>query len=139
MPDKPYAKLPLRGALKGTAEFIVVSMQAKSYKGITPEDLQSLLASRQPVAVIDCRDVASFALGHIPGAINIPFRVFADEYRPMPEGTPVVTVCYFGYYSRAAAQRVGRSGHPAATSLLGGMQAWMNRGYRLDSLDGQNT
>lgn len=105
-PKLPMKGFPIKGAMRATGEFIAASMQAKEYKGITAEDLKQLIESGHPVTVIDCRDVASFGVGHITGAINIHYREFMERWREVPNGAPVITACYFGLYSRAAARQV---------------------------------
>jgi hypothetical protein len=45
------------------------------------------------VTVVDVRDDASFAAGHIPGAIHIPFARIEGEMSALPKNKPIVTYC----------------------------------------------
>ncbi len=51
---------------------------------ITPAELQALQAS-EPVVIIDTRDADTYALGHIPGAVNLR-ETFTFLATSTPEG-----------------------------------------------------
>jgi rhodanese-related sulfurtransferase len=56
-------------------------------------DFQKLYAAKN-VLVVDVRDEASFAGGHIPGAINIPLGTEDRRIEPLKtEKRPIVTYC----------------------------------------------
>lgn len=59
---------------------------------ISVEDLREKV-NAQAVTVIDVRDDAAFAAGHIPGALHIPFARVEGEMASLPKGKPVVTYC----------------------------------------------
>jgi len=59
---------------------------------IAVEDLRAQ-HNRGAVTVIDVRDAASFATGHIPGAINMPFASIQGMTDAIPKGKPIVTYC----------------------------------------------
>ena len=61
-------------------------------KRIAVEDLRAQ-HNRGDVTVIDVRDAASFAAGHIPGALNMPFASIQGMTDSIPKGKPVVTYC----------------------------------------------
>ena len=97
---------------------------------IAVDELRILLAEGRPVTVLDVRDAEDRAQWEIPGSVH------ADLYDALskgdtsgldgldlPQGRPVVAVCYRGNTSRLAAQRLRARGFEAR-SLAGGMQAW---------------
>ncbi|HUP62959.1 MAG TPA: rhodanese-like domain-containing protein [Thermoanaerobaculia bacterium] len=59
---------------------------------IAAEDLRGKV-NRNEVTVVDVRDAAAFAQGHIPGAILIPFASVQSQMDAIPKGKPVVTYC----------------------------------------------
>jgi len=59
---------------------------------IAVEDLKAQV-DRGGVTVIDVRDAASFATGHIPGALNMPFASIEAQADAIPKGKPIVTYC----------------------------------------------
>lgn len=60
--------------------------------------------SQKEVTLIDVREPFEFAMGHAPGAVNIPLGTVPsriDEFRKMPQ--PVVLYCRSGNRSGQAA------------------------------------
>jgi rhodanese-related sulfurtransferase len=57
---------------------ILGAQSLQSVPRISIDDLKSLMAKKQ-VVLIDVRDPQSFAEGHIPGAINVPFDFLPDH------------------------------------------------------------
>jgi rhodanese-related sulfurtransferase len=100
--------------------------------------LRSLQSHGAPV--IDVREPAEFAAGHIPGAVNIPRGVleFEVDGHPAVNGTrdpalahrdrPVVVYCRSGGRSALAAEALARLGFAEPVSLAGGFQAWVEQG-----------
>jgi len=124
----PNPKPPTEGTMKAIGELIAASMQRRQYEFITADELQALIDAGEGVTVVDCRDAATFAFGHIDGALNVPYRAFMETANRVPKGGLVVTACYVGMYSRAAAQKLARSGHERVVSLKDGMQGWIDAG-----------
>lgn len=120
------ARPPMAGTMKALGELAIAAVQPRAYQFLTVEELRALLASGEAPTIVDCRAEADYAAGHIAGAMNVPYRSFMKRHEAVPRGSPVVTVCYVGMYSRAAAQKLARSGHAKVFSLLGGMEAWVS-------------
>lgn len=59
---------------------------------ISVEDL-SEHARAQTVTILDVRDDASYAQGHIPGALHIAFARIEGEMGTLPKNKPIVTYC----------------------------------------------
>jgi uncharacterized membrane protein YdjX (TVP38/TMEM64 family)/rhodanese-related sulfurtransferase len=88
---------------------------------------RSLRAERGPL-IIDVRDPDEFAgaLGHIPGALNIPIdRLLSrlDQVKAA-HGRQIVLVCKTDKRSARAAATLREAGVSSATVLQGGMAAW---------------
>lgn len=120
------ARPPMAGTMKALGELALAAVQPRAYQFLSVEELRALLASSEAPTVVDCRAESDFAAGHIAGAVNVPYRSFMKSHEAVPRGAAVVAVCYVGMYSRAAAQKLARSGHGKVFSLLGGMEAWMS-------------
>lgn len=54
------------------ASGVLSAQSARDVPRISIDDVKQLMAKKQ-VVLIDVRDPQSFADGHIPGAINVPF------------------------------------------------------------------
>lgn len=102
----------LGGTIKALGEVVAASLRARAFIDITPADLRGRLDAGELLTIVDCRAPRDFAEGHLPDAINVSYRTFMDDWHRVPAGRPIVTMCYVGMYSRAAAQRLARGGHP---------------------------
>lgn len=113
--------------------------QAKSR--IAEIDAVRLLALQGAGApVIDVREPAEFAAGHLPGAINIPRGVLEFEVDGHPavnctrepalshRERPLVVYCRSGGRSALAAEALLRLGFAQPLSLAGGFAGWTQAG-----------
>jgi len=93
---------------------------------IQPAALERVLHSEDAPLVVDIRDPASFARGHVPGSVNIPLAALPREIERVRGTSHVVTVCPHGKASVQAARLVasfeGFDGR--VESLHGGLEAW---------------
>lgn len=92
---------------------------------MTVDALRERLDRGEAVTVLDLRDDEARAEWSIPGSLHVDA---SDSLAPLervelPEGRPVVAVCYAGNSSLAAADLLQRRGFDAY-SLAGGMTAW---------------
>jgi rhodanese-related sulfurtransferase len=74
--------------------------------------------------VLDVRDPASFARGHIAGAENASQEDLSYYLFETPKETPVVVCCYHGNSSQAYAKVFADMGFAQVYSLDGGYEAW---------------
>lgn len=72
--------------------------------------------------LVDTRDAASFSLGHIPGAVNIPRPDL--EKTSFPRDKKLVLCCREGVLSARDAEQLCALGYDAA-NLAGGYAAWL--------------
>ena len=92
------------------------------------------------VPVIDVREPAEFAAGHVPGAVNIPRGVLEFEVDGHPavncqrdpalshRDQAVVLYCRSGGRSALAAEALQRLGFAEPLSLAGGFMGWTQGG-----------
>jgi rhodanese-related sulfurtransferase len=76
--------------------------------------------------VIDVRTADEYALGHLPGAVNIPVDRLAPAAAGLPAGQ-LVTTCSAGYRAERAARRLAGLGRDALW-IRGGVKAWQAAG-----------
>ena len=63
------------------------------------------------VKVVDVRTAVEFAMGHVPGAINIPFDEMEKRHAELgPPSTPVLLYCRSGRRSGIAAETLKAKG-----------------------------
>ncbi|HWS27145.1 MAG TPA: rhodanese-like domain-containing protein [Xanthomonadales bacterium] len=88
------------------------------------------------VPLVDVREPAEYAAGHVPGAVNIPRGVleFEIDGHPAVNGIkdpalghrdqPIVLYCRSGARSALAAEALKRLGFVEPLSLTGGFNGW---------------
>lgn len=102
-------------------------------------DVAAALARPEPgFVLVDTRSDASWAQGHVPGAIHLPGRrIAAEATERIPAGTPVVVYCWGPGCNGAtrAALEFALLGHPVK-EMLGGFEYWVREGFVFDTADG---
>ena len=85
--------------------------------------------------VIDVRPPEQFAICHLPGAINTPWKVFdkhvdtikeriSSSNNERDEEAVLYVVCRRGNDSQRAVARLRELGFKGAIDMVGGMEAW---------------
>ena len=88
------------------------------------ENLSDGDTSNDPV-IVSVRSADSYALGHIEGAINIPWNQIAkpENLALLPADAPIVVYCYTGHTGQAAATVLQVLGYDVQ-NLKYGMMGW---------------
>ena len=84
------------------------------------------LLNQATTLVLDVRDAAEFAAGHLPRARNIPLKDLAsrlDEIGKYKE-RPVLVTCRSGPRAGSACRLLKRAGFGSVYQLKGGLVAW---------------
>lgn len=127
--------------MRQTAQQLVAEAKAR-IREIGAADLASLRDRGAPV--IDVREPAEYAAGHLPGAISIPRGVleFEVDGHPAVNGErdpalahrdrPVVLYCRTGGRSALAAEALLRLGFTEPLSLAGGYTGWTDAGGEVE-------
>jgi rhodanese-related sulfurtransferase len=96
--------------------------------------------SRDDYVLIDVREPAEFATGHIAGAVHIPRGVLEFQVEANPavacvtepalavREQPIVLYCRTGGRSALAAESLQKLGFSRVRSLAGGITAWATAG-----------
>jgi rhodanese-related sulfurtransferase/glyoxylase-like metal-dependent hydrolase (beta-lactamase superfamily II) len=80
-------------------------------------------ADRMGESILDVRQDAEFAAGHVPGATHVELGDLAERATDLP-GAPVVVMCGHGERAMTAASVLERAGHAKVTVLVGGPDDW---------------
>mgnify|MGYP003573969841 FL=1 len=88
------------------------------------ENLSDGDESNDPV-ILSVRSPEHYEIGHIPGAINIPWKNIGDpdELAKLPPDKPIVVYCYTGHTGQVATTALNAMGYDA-TNLKFGMMGW---------------
>ncbi|PZG41109.1 rhodanese-like domain-containing protein [Listeria ivanovii] len=92
------------------------------YQSITANDLEQELKANSR-NILDVRDAAEFAEGHIPNAINIPINELPEKFKGLDREQAYTIICYAGGRSERASQFLAAEGFEV-TNVMGGMGAW---------------
>jgi len=92
------------------------------------------LMNRENALVLDVRDAAGYAAGHILGARNLPLAELdkrageLDKYK----SKPVIVSCDTGNVSTRAVGLLKARGFTHVVSLAGGFRAWLQGGLPVE-------
>ena len=91
------------------------------------------LAMRQGLLIIDVREAREFAVGHVPGAINIPLEDLQQTMSSMkvPKDRSIVTVCDKGGRSSHAVAVLEKMGYHASSYCT--LDSWKRAGYQTEA------
>lgn len=80
--------------------------------------------------ILDVRDPAAFAAGHLRDAKNIPLNELPNRLGELDKfkSKTVIAVCQTGVQSAKAAAQLKKAGFNEAFSLNGGVAAWQAQG-----------
>ncbi|MGI8521921.1 MAG: rhodanese-like domain-containing protein [Nocardioides sp.] len=101
-------------------------------KSTAPEiDVEELAAARESSVLVDVREPAEYAAGHVPGAVPIPMSELADRMDEIDKASPVFVICASGNRSAAMTDLLRAAGFDAV-SVAGGTTAWEHSGRPLE-------
>jgi rhodanese-related sulfurtransferase len=83
--------------------------------------------NRRDAVVLDVRDTAEFAAGHIPNARNIPFAELSNRLRELEKfkARPIIVTGRSGAHAAKVCGALAKIGFSEAVALRGGLSAWV--------------
>ena len=93
-----------------------------------------MLINRKDAVVLDVRDDAEFAAGHITNARHVPEKQVAERMKELEKlkNKPVIVCCASGRRSATVADSLRKQGFTEAVTLRGGIGAWLQAGMPLE-------
>ena len=79
---------------------------------------------KSQVTLVDVRTPDEYALGTIPGAINIPLDNLRERLADIPENKPVYLFCGVGLRGYLASNILKSKGYPDVRNLIGGLKTY---------------
>lgn len=98
--------------------------EAKFPHVVTNDDLQAKLNNNEAITIIDVRESAEYAFGHIPGAISIPLGELEAQMSELNKSDEIYVVCRTGNRSDLAAQKLSENGFTNVFNVVPGMSQW---------------
>ncbi|SDN66769.1 sulfurtransferase TusA family protein [Alkalicoccus daliensis] len=90
---------------------------------VTNAELQEQLDREDPI-VLDVREPAEFAFGHIPGAVSIPLGELEARTGELASEKEIIIICRTGSRSDFAAKQLAEKGFPNVKNAVQGMSEW---------------
>lgn len=88
------------------------------------------LINQGKTVVLDVRDPAQFAAGHLRDAKNIPLKELPNRMSELEKfkSKSVIVICQSGMQSAKATTQLKKAGFNEVVSLNGGLAAWQAQG-----------
>jgi len=96
----------------------------------------TLLINQKDALLIDVRDAAEFAKGHVLNARNMPVSQIDAQIESIAKNKQksVLVYCETGRHSASVTAKLRAAGYENAVSLGGGLGAWRQAGLPLTSV-----
>lgn len=131
VPARPLNMTAIEATNRGRADDAWVMLTSLSD---VPEIGIEELDGRHPDSVLlDVREPAEYARGHVPGAVNVPQADLATRLAELPRDHPLLLVCQSGNRSMRAAQFLRQVGFDAVANVAGGTAAWRAEGRPVET------
>ena len=115
-------------ALLSGGTLLFSALQLRGEKVSVLQATQKINAGK--TILVDVRDAAVFATGHVPDAKNIPLKELANRVGELEKfkSKSVIVVCDTGVQSSRAVTQLKNAGFGEVFSLDGGLAAWQAQG-----------
>ena len=99
--------------------------QTNTYRQITMDEAVDMMAQEKDYIILDVRRPDEFAIGHIPGAINVPNEnISTEEIAELPNKDQLIMVyCRSGRRSKEASEKLVKLGYRNIVEF-GGILDW---------------
>ncbi|WP_210365772.1 sulfurtransferase TusA family protein [Bacillus sp. REN3] len=91
---------------------------------LSNDELSKKLESGEDLVILDVREQAEYAFGHIPNAISIPFGELEARLAELNKSKPIMVVCRTGNRSDMASQTLSDNGFENVWNVVPGMSEW---------------
>lgn len=98
--------------------------EAKHEEVTDLKELRNKIEGGASISILDVREPAEFAFGHIPGAVNIPLGELEDRFTEIDQNKEVHVICRTGSRSDLAAQKLTEKGYENVKNVVPGMTNW---------------
>ena len=126
--DNIFNALLLVTMLASGAALLIPNLLRRGDKVTTLQATQMI--NQGKTVLLDVRNSAEFAAGHMRDARNIPVKELQNRLAELDKmkAKTVLVICASGLQSARATAILRKAGFASVTSLAGGMKAWQDLG-----------
>ena len=107
---------------------------------IQPDSLYQLLRAENRILLLDTRTPEEWRISRIPGARVVDYEQFeVAQLDSLSRDTPMILYCSVGYRSGELGKKLKEAGFAQVHNLYGGILEWKNRGYTVETPEGEPT
>ncbi len=111
----------------------ISAASAANVGSVTPEELKKLIDGKaKNIVVVDAQPKGAYDVGHIPGAVNLPWIPQVKSPGSLPKNKDLILYCACTHDEDStdlANQLVTRFGYTRVKLLTGGWLKWVELGY----------
>lgn len=96
--------------------------ESKHKQVLALTELQKKVENQEELFILDVRESAEFAFGHIPGAKNMPLGHM--QFDKLNKNKPIYVICRSGNRSDLAARKLSDEGFEQVINIVPGMNQW---------------
>ena len=100
---------------------------------ISSTELHGQLQHGTAPLVLDVRTREEYTAGHVPGAVNIPYTELVDRLGEVQSDSGVALYCMVGPRARLGEKILRSAGVPKLFHLDGGLAAWREAGFPVET------
>ncbi|ENH97696.1 SirA family protein [Gracilibacillus halophilus YIM-C55.5] len=97
------------------------------------EDVKAKLSNNEQMIVLDVRESAEYAFGHIPNAVSIPLGELDERADELNKDDNIYVVCRTGSRSDLASQKLAEKGFQNVVNVVPGMSEWSGDTEKLNN------
>ncbi|WP_168120220.1 sulfurtransferase TusA family protein [Paenibacillus sp. HB172176] len=91
---------------------------------LSNEELERMIDGGEKLFVLDVREPAEYAFGHIPGAVSIPLGELEARWNELSKEDQIYVICRTGTRSDLACRQLAEKGFDKTVNILPGMSEW---------------
>lgn len=88
------------------------------------ESLQAKLEGNEKITILDVREPAEYAFGHIPGSKHIPLGELEEQFEELEKEKDIYVICRTGNRSDLASRQLADKGFKKVVNVVPGMSEW---------------
>jgi cytochrome c oxidase cbb3-type subunit III len=108
-------------------------LTARDGRFVPAADVVAALAAKRRLVILDARATSDWMLGHIPGAISMPYYEMKRVEEVPKDGTWVLAYCACPHHaSGEVVDELRRRGYPRTAIIDEGITFWRQHGYPME-------